>query len=57
MLATELYRAMRTVEEIKKKLEETGLHPSIRGELEDQLRVARAERDRIKALMEGAKAS
>ncbi|MBP8645887.1 MAG: hypothetical protein KBH99_07195 [Syntrophobacteraceae bacterium] len=57
MLATELYQAMRTVEELEKKLEEAGLHPLLRGELEDQLRIARAERDRIKALMEGAKAS
>lgn len=58
MLAVELYRAMREIEELEKRL--ANLAPSAlaqREELENRLRVARAEGTRIKAILEGAKES
>jgi hypothetical protein len=54
MLAVELYRVMRHVEELEKKLR-LPASSSEREGLEQELRRARAERDRIKAMLEGAK--
>jgi hypothetical protein len=56
MLAKELYRVMKEVEQLEKELE--GMAPGMakRAELERQLFAARAERGRIKAMLDGAKA-
>lgn len=56
ILARELYRVMKEVEQLEKELK--GLVPgaSRRDELERQLFAARAEERRIKAMLEGAKA-
>ncbi len=55
MLAAELYRVMREVEKLEKKME--GLRPDSpeRQELERKLREARAEEARLKSMLEGAK--
>lgn len=55
MPASELYRAMKEVEELETKLKSLGLTAQNRSELEDLLRRAKAERDRIRVLLEGAR--
>lgn len=55
LLAIELYRQIKEVEELEKKLKSTPLAIEERNELEDRLRRACAERDRIRAMLEGAK--
>jgi len=55
LLAIELYKAIKQVEELQKKLEDSSIKASQRQHLEDQLRTMTAERDRIKAILEGAK--
>ena len=57
MLAVELYRVMKEVEELEKRLE--SLKPGALGteEIEERLRTARAERARLKKMVEGAKDS
>lgn len=57
MLAVELYRVMRHVEELEKQLARLPASSVEREGLEQELRRARAERDRIKAMLEGAKDS
>ena len=56
ILARELYRVMKEVEQLEKELK--GLVPgaSRRDDLERQLFAARAEERRIKAMLDGAKA-
>lgn len=56
ILARELYRVMKEVEQLEKELE--GLAPGAPkgNELERQLFAARAEERRIKAMLDGAKA-
>jgi len=54
-LASELYRAMRRVEELKRKLQDNSTPEVDKAELAEQLRQARAERDRMQAMLEGAK--
>lgn len=56
LLAIELYRVMKQVERLEKRLQDSSLPQSERDRTADQLRIATAERDRIKALLEGAKA-
>ncbi|MDY0040999.1 MAG: hypothetical protein RBS57_11875 [Desulforhabdus sp.] len=56
LLAMELYRVIKEVERLEKKLLDSSLTQPARDKLADELRVARAERDRIKSIMEGAKA-
>ena len=56
LLAIELYRVIKEVEKLEKKLQSASIGQSERNKLIDELRVTRAERDRIKALLEGAKA-
>lgn len=55
MLAVELYRVMKRVEELERKL--TTLQPGSpeKEEVEDDLRVTRAEERRLKSLIQGAK--
>lgn len=55
LLAVELYKQIKEVEELEKKLENSPLAIDVRNELNERLRRARAERDRIKAMLEGAK--
>ena len=55
MLALELYRVMKLIEELEKKLESQEVGSRERGELQKKLREARAEKDRLKKMMEGAK--
>lgn len=55
MLASELYRAIKEVKELETKLKSLGLTAPNRSEVEDQLRRAKAERDRLRFLLEGAK--
>ncbi|NLI81896.1 MAG: hypothetical protein GX443_09450 [Deltaproteobacteria bacterium] len=57
MLAVELYRAMKRVEELEKSLEALASDAPEVGQVMDELRRARAERDRVRAMMEGAKHS
>ena len=54
-LAIEVYRAVRLVEELEKKLQASAMPGPERAKVEELLRQARAERDRIKALLQGAK--
>lgn len=55
LLAIELYRVIKQVETLEKKLQETSLSPAQKEKLAGELRTAIAERDRIKAMLEGAK--
>ena len=55
LLAIELYKQIKEVEELEKKLDDSPLAIDERNELNERLRRARAERDRIKAMLEGAK--
>jgi cell division protein FtsL len=55
MLASELYRVMQEVEKLERKLKEGSPGAPERDDLEQQLRQLRGERDRIKAMLEGAK--
>lgn len=55
MLAIELYRAMKEVEGLEKKIESLPPGTSERDRLCEMLRVARNEEKRIRSLMEGAK--
>lgn len=55
MLAVELYRTMRQVEELEKKLKALSSQTAERRELEEELRKTRAEEKRLRAMLEGAK--
>jgi cell division protein FtsL len=55
MLAIELYRVMREIEELERKIKESALNAPEREKLWGQLQEARKERDRIRAMLEGAK--
>lgn len=57
MLAIELYRTIRQVEELEKKLKTLAADAPERGDIENHLRLARAERNRIRTMLEGAKES
>lgn len=53
MIARDLYQFQQEVDRLEKQLKTCP--PAEREELEDQLRKARAERDRVKRLLEGSK--
>lgn len=55
LLAIELYRVIKQVETLEKKLQDTSISPALKEKLAGELRTAIAERDRIKAMLEGAK--
>jgi|GEM_PF-4222115 len=55
-VAAELYRAHRRVEELRKALEAPGLDAKRELELREGLRRAEADRSRLRAMLEGAKA-
>jgi len=56
LMAIEFYRTMKQVEELEKKLADLPPGSPERDELERELRAARTERDRIKKMLDGAKA-
>lgn len=55
-IAVELYRVLKQVEELEKKLGALPAGSSERTQLERELKVAHTERDRIKKMLDGAKA-
>ncbi len=57
MVAVELYRVMREIEELEKKLVSLKLGTPEREEIENKMRVARAEHARLKKMIEWAKDS
>ena len=54
MIAKELYEAIKAVEKIEKQIEKAPFKK--RADLKDQLRRAKAERNRIRNILEGKKA-
>ena len=56
ILARELYRVMKEVEQLEKQLDGMAPGTSPRDDLQQRLFAARAEERRIKAMLEGAKA-
>jgi hypothetical protein len=56
MLAKELYRVMKEVEQLEKELESLAPGAPKKAELERRLLAARADQGRIKAMLDGAKA-
>lgn len=55
MLAIELYRVMRRVQELEKALEAMNPGSPEREQTREELRIVRAEENRLKAMLEGAK--
>jgi hypothetical protein len=55
MLAVELYRVMKQIEELEKKLAGLPEGSLERAQVRDELRQASALRDRLKKMIEGAK--
>ena len=55
MVAVELYRVMKQIEGLEKKLESLNAGSQERREIEENLREARAEKVRLKKMIEGAK--
>ena len=53
MIARDLYRLQREVDRLES--ESKACPPAMREEVEDELRKAKAERDRVKRMLEGAK--
>lgn len=54
-LAKELYQATKQVEELERKLSEPSLGPQERQILESKLKEVRAERDRLRKMLDKAK--
>jgi hypothetical protein len=55
-LTRELYRAQKQVESLKKRLHGQEMSMTEREKTELQLRQAQSERDRLRAMLDGAKA-
>ena len=55
MVALELYRVMKKIEELEKKLESLEAGSQERVEIERDLREAMVQKDRLKKMIEGAK--
>ncbi len=55
MVAVELYRVMKKIEELEKDLESLEAGSQKRVEIEGDLREARVQKDRLKKMIEGAK--
>ncbi len=55
MVAVELYRIMKKIEELEKELESLEAGSQERVEIERGLREARVQKDRLKKMIEGAK--
>jgi hypothetical protein len=56
MLAAELYRMMKEVESLESKLASLAPNEPEKAEIERELRALCAERDRIRKILDGAKA-
>jgi uncharacterized protein (UPF0335 family) len=54
MIAQELYRLLQEVERLEKELNNVPFEKQ--ADIKDQLRKAKAERDRLRAILEGKKA-
>jgi hypothetical protein len=58
LIAVDLYQVMKEVEALEKQIEELPPSQQVRrSELSEQLRRARAEQERIRKILEGAKSS
>jgi hypothetical protein len=55
MLALELYKARKRVEDLEKEVKEAALNSPERAELESELRKARFEASKLTAMLDGAK--
>jgi len=55
MVAVELYRIMKKIEELEKELESLEAGSQERAEIESDLREARVQKNRVKKMIEGAK--
>jgi len=55
MVAVELYRVMKQIEELEKKLDSLQAGSRERTELDRELKKARSEKDRLKKMIDGAK--
>lgn len=55
LVAIELYRAMKQIEGLEKRLEGLPANSPAREGLEREIKAARTERDRIKKMLNGAK--
>ncbi|MGO9017284.1 MAG: hypothetical protein ACLQVJ_02940 [Syntrophobacteraceae bacterium] len=55
MVAVELYRVMKKIDELEKELESLEAGSQQRLEIERDLREARVQKDRLKKMIEGAK--
>ncbi|MGO8943449.1 MAG: hypothetical protein ACLQJ7_07215 [Syntrophobacteraceae bacterium] len=55
MVAVELYRVMKKIEELEKELESLEAGSQKRVEIEGDLREARVQKGRLKKMIEGAK--
>jgi hypothetical protein len=55
MLARELYQAAKHVEELETRLRDPSLDDAEKLWLEQEIRIVRAEHDRLRAMLEGAK--
>lgn len=56
MLAAELYRMMKEVEALEERLASLAPNDPERADIERELRALRAERDRARKILDGAKA-
>jgi hypothetical protein len=55
ILARELYQAAKQLEELQVKLRDPSLDDAEKLRLQQEIRSVRAERDRLRAMLEGAK--
>ena len=55
MVAVELYKVMKQIGELDKKLESLNAGSQEREEIEKKLREARVQKDRLEKMIEGAK--
>ena len=55
LLARELYQVTRLVEKLELTLRDPTMKDAEKRRVEDELRGARAERDRLRAMLDGAK--
>jgi CRISPR/Cas system-associated endonuclease/helicase Cas3 len=54
-LAQDYYRSVRRLDDLEKRLLHTTLTPADRADLQEEIRKACAERDQLKAMLDGAK--
>jgi hypothetical protein len=54
-LAQDYYRSVRRLDDLEKRLRHATLTPADRADLREEIRKASAERDQLKAMLDGAK--